>query len=104
MSTGEQLDVLDGFKNSRFNILVATTVVEEGLDVRACNVVIKADELTNFRSFIQAQACVPVANLGLAYSLRYCYCYFSNITDLFSSTGQSSGSSFLFCSDDGRRK
>lgn len=55
MSTSEQLDALDGFRVNRFNILVATTVVEEGLDVRACSVVIKTDELTNFRSFIQAQ-------------------------------------------------
>ncbi|VDO14244.1 unnamed protein product [Rodentolepis nana] len=55
MSTGEQLDALDGFRTNKFNILVATTVVEEGLDVRACNVVIKADELTSFRSFIQVQ-------------------------------------------------
>ncbi|KAM7534140.1 hypothetical protein Aperf_G00000110356 [Anoplocephala perfoliata] len=55
MSTGEQLDALEGFRANRFNVLVATTVVEEGLDVRACNVVIKADELTNFRSFIQSQ-------------------------------------------------
>lgn len=55
MSTGEQLDALEGFRSNRFNVLVATTVVEEGLDVRACNVVIKADELTNFRSFIQSQ-------------------------------------------------
>ncbi|KAM7534109.1 hypothetical protein Aperf_G00000115229 [Anoplocephala perfoliata] len=55
MSTGEQLDALDGFRTNRFNVLVATTVVEEGLDVQACNVVIKADELTNFRSFIQSQ-------------------------------------------------
>ncbi|KAM7534670.1 hypothetical protein Aperf_G00000115239 [Anoplocephala perfoliata] len=55
MSTGEQLDVLDGFRDKRFNVLVATTVVGEGLDVRACNVVIKTDELANFRSFIRSQ-------------------------------------------------
>ncbi|KAH9278438.1 Endoribonuclease dcr-1 [Echinococcus granulosus] len=55
LSTNEQLNVLDGFRTNAFNILVATNVVEEGLDVRSCNVVIKADELTNFRSFIQSQ-------------------------------------------------
>ncbi|VDK89276.1 unnamed protein product [Dibothriocephalus latus] len=43
MSTGEQLDVLDGFRKGVFNVLVATDVIEEGLDVRACNVVIKVD-------------------------------------------------------------
>lgn len=55
MTTGDQLNVLDGFKRNKFNILVATNVVEEGMDVRACNIVIKADELTNYRSFIQSQ-------------------------------------------------
>uniref|UniRef100_A0A5K3FA09 Helicase ATP-binding domain-containing protein n=1 Tax=Mesocestoides corti TaxID=53468 RepID=A0A5K3FA09_MESCO len=55
MSTAEQLNVLDGFQKGLFNILVATTVVEEGLDVRSCNAVIKADALTNYRSFIQSQ-------------------------------------------------
>ncbi|KAL5966310.1 Endoribonuclease dcr-1 [Taenia solium] len=55
ISTNEQLNVLDGFRTNAFNVLVATNVVEEGLDVRSCNVVIKADELTNFRSFIQSQ-------------------------------------------------
>ncbi|VDN09791.1 unnamed protein product [Dibothriocephalus latus] len=55
MSTGEQLGVLDGFRKNAFNVLVATNVIEEGLDVRACNVVIKVDPVTNFRSFIQSQ-------------------------------------------------
>nr|VZI18109.1 unnamed protein product [Spirometra erinaceieuropaei] len=55
MSTGEQLGVLDGFRKGAFNVLVATDVIEEGLDVRACNVVIKVDPVTNFRSFIQSQ-------------------------------------------------
>ncbi|KAL5106991.1 Endoribonuclease dcr-1 [Taenia crassiceps] len=55
LSTNEQLNVLDGFRNNAFNVLVATSVVEEGLDVRSCNVVIKTDKLTNFRSFIQSQ-------------------------------------------------
>uniref|UniRef100_A0A0X3Q022 Endoribonuclease dcr-1 n=1 Tax=Schistocephalus solidus TaxID=70667 RepID=A0A0X3Q022_SCHSO len=55
MSTGEQLGVLDGFRKNAFNVLVATNVIEEGLDVRACNVVIKVDQVTNFRSFIQSQ-------------------------------------------------
>lgn len=55
MSTGEQLEVLDGFRRGVFNVLVATNVIEEGLDIRSCNVVIKADAVTNYRSFIQSQ-------------------------------------------------
>ena len=60
MSTEDQLNVLEGFKSNKFNILVATNVVEEGMDVRACNIVVKADELTNYRSFIQSQVSLPL--------------------------------------------
>ena len=48
---------LSNFKSSQHptNTLVSTNVVEEGLDVRSCNLVIKFDFPDNFRSYVQSK-------------------------------------------------
>eukprot|EP01038_Epipyxis_sp_PR26KG_P010334 gene10334-13884_t len=48
-----QLDTLIKFKSGKFNILFATDVAEEGLDVRACQLVINFDLPSTLKSFIQ---------------------------------------------------
>ena len=53
MSQNELKDVIDDFKNDYINILIATNVVEEGLDVSKCNQVICLNELTTVKAFIQ---------------------------------------------------
>ena len=35
--------------------MVATSVVEEGLDVKKCNVVIRFDGLNNYRAYVQSK-------------------------------------------------
>ncbi|KAJ4405537.1 Dicer-like protein 2 [Neurospora sp. IMI 360204] len=53
MTKKEDMTSLEGFREGRFNLLVATSVLEEGIDVPICNLVICFDEPLNIKSFIQ---------------------------------------------------
>lgn len=55
MTAAEQKDVLSKFGNGEVNLLIATTVAEEGLDIPACNFVIRYGLVTNEIAMIQAQ-------------------------------------------------
>jgi len=48
-----QIEVLDGFRNNEFNVLVATQVGEEGLDIPECNLVVFYDCVPSVVPFIQ---------------------------------------------------
>jgi ERCC4-related helicase len=52
-SQKKQVEVLDGFRNNEFNILVATQVGEEGLDIPECNLVVFYDCVPSVVPFIQ---------------------------------------------------
>lgn len=45
--------VIEKFKDGRINFLLATDIVEEGLDVQSCHLVINFDDLMTTKSFIQ---------------------------------------------------
>ncbi|OKL62314.1 hypothetical protein UA08_03032 [Talaromyces atroroseus] len=52
-SLKDQKDVLNDLRVGKTNILISTSVLEEGIDVPACNVVICFDPPKDLRSFVQ---------------------------------------------------
>ncbi len=52
-SQKKQVEVLEGFRNNEFNILVATQVGEEGLDIPECNLVVFYDCVPSVVPYIQ---------------------------------------------------
>lgn len=55
MTSSEQRDVLRKFKQGEINLIIATTVAEEGLDIEKCNIVIRYCLVTNEIAMIQAR-------------------------------------------------
>jgi ERCC4-related helicase len=46
-------DTLDDFRSRRKNLIISTDVLEEGIDITACHMVICFDKIPNLKSFIQ---------------------------------------------------
>lgn len=55
MSWKKQEDILRKFRRHEFNLLIATSVVEEGLDVPKCNLVVRFDFPKTFQSYVQSK-------------------------------------------------
>ncbi|PFX27170.1 Endoribonuclease Dicer [Stylophora pistillata] len=59
MNFKKQEEVLGRFRNEKkrheFNVLIATSVVEEGLDIPKCNVVCRFDFPKKYRSYVQSK-------------------------------------------------
>ncbi|PIA63179.1 hypothetical protein AQUCO_00200892v1 [Aquilegia coerulea] len=51
----EQFNIIDSFRKGIVNIIVATQILEEGLDVQHCNLVIRFDPSKTVCSFIQSR-------------------------------------------------
>lgn len=52
-SLKEQLKAIDNFKKKQIDILICTSVTEEGFDVSMCNLVVAFNEVVTIKSFIQ---------------------------------------------------
>uniref|UniRef100_UPI003AFB824B AncD1D2 n=1 Tax=synthetic construct TaxID=32630 RepID=UPI003AFB824B len=55
MNSKKQKEVLKKFRKGECNLLVATSVVEEGIDIPKCNLVVRFDLPKNFRSYVQSK-------------------------------------------------
>ncbi len=62
MTSRNQEKVLQNFRDGAFNVLVSTSVVEEGVDVRKCNLVVKFDGIANYREYVQSKGRARAAN------------------------------------------
>jgi ERCC4-related helicase len=49
----DQKTTLEDFRSQKCNIVIATNVLEEGIDISSCNLVICFNRLANLKSFIQ---------------------------------------------------
>ncbi|KAK7066036.1 hypothetical protein SK128_000916 [Halocaridina rubra] len=49
------LKSLDKFRNGVANFIVSTSVLEEGVDIRCCNLVIRFDKPMNYRAYVQSR-------------------------------------------------
>ncbi len=55
MSNQKLNETISMFKSNKINILIATSVIEEGLDVSTCNLVICLNEIITIKTFIQTK-------------------------------------------------
>lgn len=55
MTVAEQTSILDGFRGDDFNVLVSTSVLEEGIDVPACNLVVRYQRVSSEIAEVQSR-------------------------------------------------
>uniref|UniRef100_A0A8C8VM30 RNA helicase n=1 Tax=Pelusios castaneus TaxID=367368 RepID=A0A8C8VM30_9SAUR len=55
MTQNEQREIISKFRSGKVNLLIATTVAEEGLDIKECNIVIRYGLVTNEIAMVQAR-------------------------------------------------
>ncbi|CAB4054972.1 DICER1 [Lepeophtheirus salmonis] len=48
-------DTITNFRSGRYNLIVSTSVLEEGMDIKKCNLVIRFDEIDTYRSYVQSK-------------------------------------------------
>lgn len=58
-SKSKQTETINLFKGGSFKVIVATTIAEEGIDVKECNLVVRYNYVGNIISQIQAKGRFP---------------------------------------------
>lgn len=54
--------VLDKFKRGTINLIIATSVLEEGIDLQECNLVVSFDMPQTFRAYVQSKGRARMKN------------------------------------------
>ncbi|XP_052186204.1 endoribonuclease Dicer homolog 2-like isoform X2 [Diospyros lotus] len=65
-----QNEIVEEFRKGMVNIIVATSILEEGLDVQSCNLVIRFDPSTTVCSFIQSRGRARMPNSDFLLMVR----------------------------------
>ena len=55
MTQNKQDDVVKYFREGKHKVIVATSVAEEGLDIRKCNLVLRYEHVTNEIAMVQTR-------------------------------------------------
>ena len=62
MTKAEQDQAIQGFREGQHNLLIATSVLEEGIDVPACNLVVRYQSVSNEIAQVQSKGRARAAN------------------------------------------
>lgn len=75
MTRFEQVDALELFRDGEFKVIMATTIAEEGLDIKECNLIVRYDYAGSSISMMQARGKVTNTLNKVSYSTsnpQYC--------------------------------
>ena len=64
-------DVMEYFKSGRHRIIVATSVLEEGIDITKCNLVIRYEHVTNEIVRLQSRGNIQCQSRGNIQCLHF---------------------------------
>ncbi|XP_066370004.1 endoribonuclease Dicer homolog 2a-like isoform X3 [Miscanthus floridulus] len=66
----KHVEIVDSFRSGKVHLIIATQLLEEGLDVPSCNVIIRFDQATTVRSFIQSRGRARMQNSDYVLLIR----------------------------------